>query len=71
MKEAARRYNAHSPGLFSREWIETSCRWHYRHLQHILPAYLVGSGLKPKLPALLYHGWFDSPGLFSREWIET
>ena len=40
--------HANSPGLFSREWIETaypgtrrSCLW------GILPAYLVGSGLKP------------------------
>jgi len=40
-------YHRDSPGLFSREWIETFCR--------SIPA-----------PAKCY-----SPGLFSREWIET
>ena len=39
--------------------------------RYILPAYLVGSGLKHHAPPVAYRCDVDSPGLFSREWIET
>ena len=37
----------------------------------ILPAYLVGSGLKHCDKTLMQYAPDNSPGLFSREWIET
>ena len=41
-----------SPGLFSREWIETIFGTASSPQPDILPAYLVGSGLKQPFP---YH----------------
>ena len=62
---------ANSPGLFSREWIETNTIGDLFKDCSILPAYLVGSGLKPVDDCRWQRRRFHSPGLFSREWIET
>ena len=61
----------HSPGLFSREWIETGWVSRMAGTAFILPAYLVGSGLKRDLVQEDADAADHSPGLFSREWIET
>ena len=40
-------WSFYSPGLFSWEWIETIGMERSDDAEFILPAYLVGSGLKP------------------------
>ena len=61
---------AGSPGFIGREWIETVQTILPLQSRGLLPALLVGSGLK------LDNGNFESlnqhsPGFIGREWIET
>ena len=61
-----------SPGFISREWIETGvCHVTPSGDEMILPALLVGSGLKPRQAGLFGTRLQHSPGFISREWIET
>ena len=61
----------YSPGFISREWIETG--WLQLHCcpSSILPALLVGSGLKLITKLRQRESSNNSPGFISREWIET
>ena len=60
----------HSPGFIGREWIETRVYGIRGSSKNILPALLVGSGLKPA-PRWGIFWRVHSPGFIGREWIET
>ncbi len=65
------RVSPYSPGFISREWIETIPPHCTAKPVIILPALLVGSGLKPIRWQHDATPPPHSPGFISREWIET
>ena len=60
-----------SPGFISREWIESMVRESSVRRCAILPALLVGSGLKQLTHNPLVHSSSHSPGFIGREWPST